>query len=438
VPLLSVIVTAYNIEAYLAECLDTVIGQTLADIEIIVVDDGSTDRTPEIIRAYAARDERVKPVFLPENTIGGVASAANAGLDLATGTYVGFVDGDDYLDPTMFEELCAAAMACGADLAMCRYKEVVGPEKTLRDPAERRRWVRFKETRCMALDRDDNTVSILRFIAVPWRKIYARRLIAEHAIRFPVVDYFWEDNPFHWFAVCSADAIAVVPKVLCYHRVGRAGQTMDTRDAGLLKMFGHYETIRAWLEARGLLGSYHAPLLGWAISQYQWIHKRIPREAGPALAEVMAGIVGPVDAGVFDRSLREKRFRTRQQMRRLRAGNREAFLKSFNRQFDKAAGTGGKGEATRGEALSLLRLFVGHLKTHGLRATLVKSVRQLRSDRFSGRFRRHRNPALTEETMLKYMALLQRDIDRKHAEQLDRLEAIEKALRDRDPPRGGA
>ncbi|MCB1330480.1 MAG: glycosyltransferase family 2 protein, partial [Maritimibacter sp.] len=133
-PLLSVIVTAYNIEAYLAECLETVVSQTLADMEIIVVDDGSTDGTPEIIRTFAARDARVKPVLLPENTIGGVASAANAGLERATGTWVGFVDGDDYLDPTMFEELCAAATACGAELAMCRYKEVVGPEKTLRDP----------------------------------------------------------------------------------------------------------------------------------------------------------------------------------------------------------------------------------------------------------------------------------------------------------------
>ena len=427
-PLLSVIVTAYNIEAYLAECLETVVSQTLADMEIIVVDDGSTDGTPEIIRAFAARDARVKPVLLPENTIGGVASAANAGLERATGTWVGFVDGDDYLDPTMFEELCAAATACGAELAMCRYKEVVGPERTLRDPAERRRWLRFRETRCVALDRDDNTTTILRFIAVPWRKIYARRLIEEHAIRFPVVDYFWEDNPFHWYSVCSANAVAVVPKVLCYHRVGRPGQTMDTRDAGLLKMFGHYETIRAWLEARGLLGRYHATLLSWAIAQYQWIRRRIPREAGGALYDVLARILGPVEQPVFDRALREKRVETRRVMRAVRAGNREAFMKAFDSQFDTSTGSGA---GRSGGALSLLRLFRTHVRSNGLKPTLVKTARVLRSERYLGRLSRRRKSGVSEETMLKYMTLLQRDIDRKHAEQLARLAAIEDALRDR-------
>jgi glycosyltransferase involved in cell wall biosynthesis len=432
VPLLSVIVTAYNIEDYLAECLETVVSQTLTDMEIIVVDDGSDDGTPEIIRDFATRDARVKPVFLPENTIGGVASAANAGLELAEGSYVGFVDGDDYLDPTMFEELCAAVMACGSELAMCRYKEVVGPEKTLRDPAERRRWVRYKETRCVALDRDDNTISILRFIAVPWRKIYARRLLEENAIRFPVVDYFWEDNPFHWFTVCSANAIAVVPKVLCYHRVGRPGQTMDTRNAELLRMFGHYRTIRDWLDARGLLKRYHPPLLGWAISQYQWIHRRIPREAGGALYDALAGILGPVDQAVFDRALREKRAGTRKQMRAVRAGDREAFMKGFDRQFDKSAG-GGDGRI--GGALSVVRLFAVYVRTKGLWPTLGKTARVLRSDRFFGRLFHRRNKAVSEETMLKYMTLLQRDMDRKHAEQLARLEAIERVLRERPAPR---
>ena len=74
-PKLSIIVTAYNIENYLEECLDSVIGQTLTDIEIIVVDDGSTDGTVRIIRDYAERDDRIRPILFAENTIGGVASA---------------------------------------------------------------------------------------------------------------------------------------------------------------------------------------------------------------------------------------------------------------------------------------------------------------------------------------------------------------------------
>lgn len=428
-PLLSVVVTAYNIEDFLEECLETIVGQTLKDMEIIVVDDGSSDGTPDIIRRFAARDARIKPVFLPENTIGGVASAANAGLDLAQGQYVGFVDGDDTLAPTMFEELCQAAIACGSDLAMCRYKEVIGPEKTLRDPAERMRWLGFDQTRCVTLERDEDRVSILRFIAVPWRKIYARSLLEENAIRFPVVDYFWEDNPFHWFSVCSANAVAVVPKVLCYHRVGRPGQTMDTRTADLLKMFGHYEAIRAWLAERDLLQRFHAPLLGWAISQFQWIRRRIPREAGSALFDVMAAIIGPVDQAVFDRALSGRRLGIRKQMRNIRDGDREAFLKNFDHQF------GGGARATEAvkrkieKPLSLVRLFFGHVRANGVRPTLAKTARHLGSGRLARGVFRRRNAALTEETMLKYMALLQRDMDRKHAEQLDRLEALEEALR---------
>lgn len=429
-PLLSVVVTAYNIEDFIAECLDSVVDQSLTDMEIIVVDDGSSDGTPDIIRAFAARDKRIKPVFLPENTMGGVASAANAGLDLARGTYIGFVDGDDYLAPTMFEELCQAAVDCGSELAMCRYKEAVGPEKTLRDPAERMRWLRFNETRCVTLDSDDERVSILRFIAVPWRKIYARSLLEENAIRFPVVDYFWEDNPFHWFTVCSANAVAVVPKVLCFHRVGRTGQTMDTRSAGLLKMFGHYDTIRAWLEDRDKLQRFHAPLLGWAISQYQWIHKRIPRDAGGAMFDVMAEIVGPVDQVVFDRALRDRRPGVRKQMRNIRNGNREAFLKYFDRQFGTGSRATGAVRQKIERPMSLGRLFVGHVKANGVRATLAKTARFLRLGRFSTGIFRRRNTALTEETMLKYMVLLQRDMDRKHAEQLDRIQALEAVLRE--------
>jgi glycosyltransferase involved in cell wall biosynthesis len=332
-PVLSVIVTSYNIEKYLAGCLDTVINQTLRDIEIIVVDDGSSDRTPEIIRDYADKDSRIRPILLPENTVGGVASAANAGLDAATGDYIGFADGDDYLELDMFEQLVTAATARQSDLAMCKYRLVdeTGDQKA---PAEKQRWTRFRDTEHIELDNDEATKEILRFIAVPWRKIYRRELIEANKIRFPVVDYFWEDNPFHWFSVCAASDIVVVPKVLCYHRVGRVGQTMATRDAGLLKMFGHYETIRDWLDGRNLLDRFQVTLLAWAISQFEWIHKRLPEGAGVQLYDTMARIVRPIDEDTYLAALKGKSAKTAAILQFVRDADRPAFLTSFGKQFN--------------------------------------------------------------------------------------------------------
>ena len=426
-PLLSLIVTTYNIEEFLEECLDSVLAQTLSDMEIIVVDDGSSDSTPEIIKRYAEKDARVRPVLLPENTIGGVASAANAGLDVATGEYIGFADGDDYLEPEMFEKLVSAAQANETDLAMCQYMESVGEEKMLQEPAESQRWERFPEPCRFELDSEDNTVAILRFIAVPWRKIYTRKLIEENNIRFPVVDYFWEDNPFHWFTVCSAKSIAIVPEVLCYHRVARAGQTMSTRNAGLLKMFGHYETIRVWLTQKGLIDIYHPALLGWAISQFQWIQRRVPEETGGELFNVMAGIVGPVEEEVFNRALREKRPNVRRQMRYIR-GNRRAFMRHFMRESQ------GRNDfrlivmKRAAKAWSYTKLVGRQVRERGLRSGAMKAARFF----VRGRLRRmipRRRQVVTEEHMMRYMILLQREMARKHAEQSDRLKAIEAALK---------
>ena len=94
---LSIIVTAYNIEDYIEQCLDSVAAQTLSDLEVLVVDDGSSDSTPQKIVEFCAGDPRFIPMLLPENSPGGVATAANAGLDRATSPWVGFVDGDDYV-----------------------------------------------------------------------------------------------------------------------------------------------------------------------------------------------------------------------------------------------------------------------------------------------------------------------------------------------------
>ena len=94
-PLISIIVPAYNIAEYLPRCLDSILKQTYKNLEIIVISDGSTDGTNQVIEKYAAQDDRIIPVF-KENT--GVSDTRNRGLDIAKGEYIGFVDGDDFIE----------------------------------------------------------------------------------------------------------------------------------------------------------------------------------------------------------------------------------------------------------------------------------------------------------------------------------------------------
>ncbi|MBO0811052.1 MAG: glycosyltransferase [Microlunatus sp.] len=299
----SIIVTAYNIEGYIEQCLDSIAAQTLRDIEVLVVDDGSSDATAAKISAFCDRDPRFVPILLPENSPGGVATAANAGLDRASAPWVGFVDGDDYVEPTMFERLVRAATTSDSDLAMCEYQEVVDGSGERRDPADAHRWAELTES-CYELDVHTRRL-FLRFIAVPWRKLYRRSLLEENGIRFPVSDIFYEDNPFHWFSVISARSIAVVPEVLCYHRIARAGQTMSTADERLFNIFRHHDTIHSWLGSRQLLDVYQTALTAWVISQMEWISKRTPPELRRSLFDTLVPVFSEYSRDTVVTALRE-------------------------------------------------------------------------------------------------------------------------------------
>ena len=115
-PVISIIVPVYNVEPYLRHCLDSIIGQTLSDLEIIIVDDGSTDGSSIICDEYAARDSRIK-VLHKSNA--GQSSARNAGIDISTAPYIGFVDSDDYIADDMYELLYTNALTYNADVSMC-------------------------------------------------------------------------------------------------------------------------------------------------------------------------------------------------------------------------------------------------------------------------------------------------------------------------------
>ena len=117
-PLISVIVPVYKVEQYLDECVQSIINQTYKNLEIILVDDGSPDRCPAICDKYAEIDHRVI-VIHKQN--GGVCSARNAALSIAKGEYIGFVDGDDYIDSSMYEALMNACVDSGAGFAYSNF-----------------------------------------------------------------------------------------------------------------------------------------------------------------------------------------------------------------------------------------------------------------------------------------------------------------------------
>lgn len=118
----SIIVPVYNVENYLAKCLDSLINQTLQNIEILVVNDGSTDNSEQIIQEYAQKyPEKIK-AFNKEN--GGLSDARNFGIDRSTGDYIGFVDSDDYVTATMFEEMLNLAEKHQSKMVICNIQKV--------------------------------------------------------------------------------------------------------------------------------------------------------------------------------------------------------------------------------------------------------------------------------------------------------------------------
>lgn len=173
--LISVIVAAYNIDSYISRCLDSLLEQSYSNMEIIVVDDGSVDRTGVICDQYAARDSRIK-VIHQQNA--GLSGARNAGLAVSTGAYIGYVDGDDWIEPEMYRQMYTACELQGAELAVCAYREV-GNQREQKFSGEQ-----YVLTREEALDVylcDRQTFHIYNSV---WSKLFKREIV--EGLRFPL------------------------------------------------------------------------------------------------------------------------------------------------------------------------------------------------------------------------------------------------------------
>ena len=126
-PLISVIIPIYNVEKYLDKCISSVVGQTYSNLEIILIDDGSPDACPQMCDNYAKNDARIKVIHKNNE---GLAAARNAGLNVATGDYIAFVDSDDWIEPILYEEMLKLANKGKAEIICCGAVKLRGENKT--------------------------------------------------------------------------------------------------------------------------------------------------------------------------------------------------------------------------------------------------------------------------------------------------------------------
>lgn len=223
---LSIIVPVYNAEKYLRQCLDSIVGQTLEDYEVIIINDGSKDSSGDIIEFYVNQYPQLVRALTVEN--GGQGRARNIGIGMARGDYLGFVDSDDWVEPDMFEAMYTAAAEAGADMAVCdalRFGD--GAERYLPISG-------YAEPMAIATE--------------PWDKIYKRSTIAD--ICFPE-GLWYEDLEFVIKAMLCCKTVVPVHRALYHYRCGHAS-TMNNKNAEKnLDMISIMENMKGYMLPRG-------------------------------------------------------------------------------------------------------------------------------------------------------------------------------------------
>lgn len=232
-PKVSIVVPIYGVEKYLHQCVDSILAQTLKDIEIILVDDGSKDKCPEIVDEYAKKDPRVVAVHQPN---GGYGRAVNHGIELATGEYIGIIESDDWIEPTMYEKMYNNAKENNTDITKCMfYKYNSLLDKEYQDIV----WTAPYQDLTQAPDKAfkvEEWPLIISFHASIWANLYRADFIKEQKV-IETRSASYQDFPFMIEAMCRADKISVVKEPLVHYRM-EEGQNSSTvrRDERLILM----------------------------------------------------------------------------------------------------------------------------------------------------------------------------------------------------------
>lgn len=239
-PKVSILVPIYNVEKYLRQCLDSLVGQTLQEIEIICINDGSTDSSPEVIKEYAKEDERIK-VITKKNS--GYGDSMNKGLAKATGEYIGIVESDDFIELDAFEKLYALAKEFDADVVRSNFYEYKGGKNQIHlsvDPQDVGRVINPKQR-----------TSVFYQQPAIWSAIYRRDFLDKNKIRFlPTPGASYQDTGFNFKVWATTDRAVFTQEAFLHYRMDNDNSSVKS-PGKVMCVAEEYAEIERYLREKG-------------------------------------------------------------------------------------------------------------------------------------------------------------------------------------------
>ena len=257
----SIIVPFHNVEQYISQCIESLIHQTLQDIEIICIDDASDDKSVEIVESYINNDSRIK--LLHTGSMSGQSYARNMGLEIAKGEYVGFVDSDDWVEAEMFEKMYKKAAYEQTDITMCMAKLYDDKEGTTYtdDYYSLKSLEKFGDKIFNANESKDE---ILNINVVLWNKIYKRTFLQINKAKF-ANGYIYEDLLFFFETYIKAEKINIVWEYLYYYRQNRKFSTMQNSDKKVYDRIPMVEETYKVLQSADFFAEKKPEIVSWIV-----------------------------------------------------------------------------------------------------------------------------------------------------------------------------
>ena len=263
-PKISVIVPVYNVEEYLKKCLDSVCNQTFEDIEIICINDGSTDSSPDILQSYAKKNSRIKVYNNNENK--GLGFVRNRGMEYATGDYVYFIDSDDYMALNTLELAYNNITSNNADMVIFKYIFCRTDDSFTVE--------RFDiEKKFPGADFNNFTVTyksmkdfVLFGSSPPWHKLFKRDFLNKYDdMTFPT-NIAYEDILFHVKTMLRASSISILPEYLYFYNKSNSS-SISNDPKKHMDIFIQFEWVREFLEKEGFMEEFETAFNAFKINQ---------------------------------------------------------------------------------------------------------------------------------------------------------------------------